>query len=93
MPRAITKYRRETESEYKARKIQKYIKKYNLDKIQIQELIDNDEIEIDSEILGNLTTIRYDEELNRFIIREIPKPLYSDYFSNSEFESEDEDEY
>lgn len=90
MPRAITKQIKETSSQYKARKIKKYIKKYNLDKIQIQELIDNNEIEIDSEILGNLTVIKYNEEINKFTIEEIPKPLYSDYFSNSEFESDDE---
>ena len=59
--------------------------------MQVQELKDNNEVEIDSEILGNLTVIKYNEETNKFTIKEIPKPLYSDYFSNSEFNSEDED--
>ena len=91
MPKITSKQVKETPSQYKARKIKKYIKKYNLDKMQVQELKDNNEVEIDSEILGNLTVIKYNEKTNKFTIKEIPKPLYSDYFSNSEFNSEDED--
>ena len=91
MPKLTSKQIKETPSQYKARKIKKYSKKYNLDKIQIQELKDYNEIEFDREVLGNLTVITYNEETNKFTIKEIPKPLYSDCFSNSEFTSEDND--
>lgn len=91
MPKIISKQIKETPSEYKARKIQKYKKRYHLNKIQVQELEDYNEIEIDSEILGNLTVISYNEETNKFTIKEIPKPLNSDYMGDSEFESESDD--
>ena len=89
MPKLTSNHIKETPFNYKARKISKYAKKYNLDKIQVQELIDNNEIEFDSEILGYLTVIIYNEETLKFTIKEIPKPLNSDYMGDSEFESED----
>lgn len=87
----IKKYNKQITSEYQAKKIKKYAKEYNLTTYQIEELINENKLEIDSEILGNLTVIEYNPETDKFTIKEISKPLYSDYFSNSEFSSEDND--
>lgn len=90
MPKLISKQRKETSSEYKARKIRKYTKRYNLDKIQVQELKDNNAIEIDGEELGTLIIIKYNEDLNKFIIQIKSKPIHTDYMGDSDFESNED---
>jgi len=79
MPRVTSKNTKETLKEYIARKINKYKKLYNLDRSQIKELLENGEIEVDSDTLGNLTKLKYNKYNHKFTQEDTFKTIEEAY--------------